>query len=1037
MDLRRKDLLRGFGAAGCLLATVSCSLSTEPERDYAAVDEGLKVVLIDSDPRESFLGLQLDSAGRLFVGGREALFVYEPDEKGGYQSRQELYRFPDHTWIYNIAIRGNDLYLLTVSALYLVKDGVTKREGLQAQRLVWGIPRGHVHQCFHGMAIGPEGDIYFASGDPLWYYGDFTRPDHWGHWTYFFQPEGSSRPFTGVGGVMRCRPDGTRLQVVSRGQRNSCGLTFDNQWNLFSNDNDHEGMPAEFVPGRLLHVTPQGYFSWPRGWLLDKDSQRADLLETMNSNLGRFVPVGQTYYDETFFPQKYRKNLFVARWGTRSIPRYPLVSHGATFKVSEVPFLVGRDHARPVGVAVGRGGRLFATISYMVHNETSPVYPSDLVMITRADDPSTHPFDAYEATHASPEKLWFELSNASWWRRYRAHTEILRRGGKLLDEAVQKLKGTGNEDPARGHLVWLAGANRSEQAAEGLVQLTRHEDDKLRLQAVRALSEYRQLGAPRKLFIELLSDQHPQVRHAALLALFDQEGAVPKQVIDGPARSRDTYLRQAAVLLLAQKTSLAQLHQLCQSRDQPTRLAGVLAAGFRLTLPPATEPIPEHLPLDASRQEQYVVQFADAKEDLRDYGRVGNFTVAEHWKVDPHTREQESLFALLKARLDDEDEQIRLQAAHFLFLLNDPRSEEKVAGVYRVSEELRLTASGIRKQVDEVWLVGPHPDGSNGFQEKHLPELGPVDLTARYPVGDRELTWRRVRRSGRLFNLREEFGPCDQSSFYAYLRLESSRRQPVMLLLGSDDGVKVWQNGEVVWENPVDRAALPYQDVVMLELQAGSNDMLVRVRNNQGACGLYLDYLTFRDVAVALPEALGSVTLAKRLREAGQSEESIPASFAEIQWNQESTRGDVPQGRQLFESLGCVKCHAIRASDEGRGGPSLSGSRKRLTVPYLVESILLPSKSVSPIFRETVLETVDGQIYNGLVVGETAQKIDLLLGDASRLSVEKERIRNRRLLDGSPMPHGLVTSPDELRDLLTYILVGDLDEGAKIEEGNR
>ena len=122
-----------------------------------------------------------------------------------------------------------------------------------------------------------------------------------------------------------------------------------------------------------------------------------------------------------------------------------------------------------------------------------------------------------------------------------------------------------------------------------------------------------------------------------------------------------------------------------------------------------------------------------------------------------------------------------------------------------------------------------------------MPELGPVDLTARYPVGDRELTWRRVRRSGRLFNLREEFGPCDQSSFYAYLRLESSRKQSVMLLLGSDDGVKVWQNGEVVWENPVDRAALPYQDVVMLELQAGSNEMLVRVRNSQGACGLYLD----------------------------------------------------------------------------------------------------------------------------------------------------------------------------------------------------
>src|SRR5438093_8462450 len=62
--------------------------------DYRLVDSELKLVGIDSDATESFLAVQLDSAGRLFAGGREALFVYEPTKDGLYQPRQLLYRFP-------------------------------------------------------------------------------------------------------------------------------------------------------------------------------------------------------------------------------------------------------------------------------------------------------------------------------------------------------------------------------------------------------------------------------------------------------------------------------------------------------------------------------------------------------------------------------------------------------------------------------------------------------------------------------------------------------------------------------------------------------------------------------------------------------------------------------------------------------------------------------------------------------------------------------------------------------------------------------
>ena len=163
----------------------------ESSRKYRLTDPELNVVHIDSSPNESFLSIRADSMGRLFVGGREALFVYEPDDKGGYQPRQELYRFPDHSWVYDVEIRGNDVYVLTMSALYLFEGAVTKREGLTPKRLIWGCPDWHVHQAFHGLAWGPEGDLYISMGDLLVFYGDYNRPDHWGHWTFFCQPEGT------------------------------------------------------------------------------------------------------------------------------------------------------------------------------------------------------------------------------------------------------------------------------------------------------------------------------------------------------------------------------------------------------------------------------------------------------------------------------------------------------------------------------------------------------------------------------------------------------------------------------------------------------------------------------------------------------------------------------------------------------------------------------------------------------------------------------------------------------------------------------
>ena len=73
-------------------------------------------------------------------------------------------------------------------------------------------------------------------------------------------------------------------------------------------------------------------------------------------------------------------------------------------------------------------------------------------------------------------------------------------------------------------------------------------------------------------------------------------------------------------------------------------------------------------------------------------------------------------------------------------------------------------------------------------------------------------------------------GDVDDHSSYALITLESAMAQPdVTIRVGSDDSIKVWLNGEVVHNNPVNRGAEDFQDTFKVNLVAGDNLLLVKV----------------------------------------------------------------------------------------------------------------------------------------------------------------------------------------------------------------
>ncbi|HND54315.1 MAG TPA: c-type cytochrome, partial [Pirellulaceae bacterium] len=636
--------------------------------------------------------------------------------------------------------------------------------------------------------------------------------------------------------------------------------------------------------------------------------------------------------------------------------------------------------------------------------------------------------DSIDLVKSDDTTLARELTHEAWSRREAAHQETLRRGPEVAANVLRRLEASTPNKPAVqprvAHRAWLAAAAAPPAGlTDGIDALERQiaaggEDAVQLLRAARTL--------PRATLLKALSSADPRVAHAAVVKLFDPTvGDLPDELVTGPARSSDTYVRQAAVLVLAERATLARLRELCQAADAKTRLAGALACGFRLTLPPATGSLAKHLPLDKLREESaYVVELVDGKFDLRSLGPIGNFTTADHWKAGGHTDEQEALFGLLLKQLNDQDESVRLTAAQFLLTLNDPRSEPAVAKVFAANDDKLL---GIARPitVQEAWIVGPFDNGDAGLKAVHAPERGAVDPSAKFTVGGKQLSWTKAKHE-RTFVFTKLLAPAVNSSYYTYFRLESSKRQRAELALGSDDGVMVWQNGQVVWTNDTVRSPLPFSDVVKITLEPGSNDFLIKVNNVSGDSALLTHFRALTDVAFRLPEPISGASLAERLKQSATDGATfkLDPAFLSVDWNEALKKADVERGRKLFsaDGLGCAKCHALTADSAGGSGPSLAAAAKRFTVPYMVESVLLPSKTISPVFKSTTIETTGGKLLTGLIVGETGDKVELLMSDTKKVTIAKSEIESRKPSDVSTMPQGVVKTPDELRDILAYIL---------------
>jgi len=107
----------------------------------------------------------------------------------------------------------------------------------------FGVHIGVSGHDLHGLLRGPDGRIYFSFGD---------------RGLCLTNREGVVINLPDTGGVLRCEPDGRRLELFCFGLRNPQELAFDDEGNLWTVDNDTAGAD----PCRVLHLVEGGDYGW-------------------------------------------------------------------------------------------------------------------------------------------------------------------------------------------------------------------------------------------------------------------------------------------------------------------------------------------------------------------------------------------------------------------------------------------------------------------------------------------------------------------------------------------------------------------------------------------------------------------------------------------------------------------------------------------------------------------------------------------------------------------------------------------------------
>jgi glucose/arabinose dehydrogenase len=322
------------------------------------VPAGFKVEVYASNILDA-RGLRQGDKGTVFVS---SLFVagklYAIVDKGG---KREVKTLAEKLFLPNgIEFHKGALYLATPKAITRYDDIEANLDKLPTPVTIYDKLPGEVPHGWKFIKIGPDGKLYVPTGAPC----------------------NICEVKDGFAQIARMNLDGSNVEVVARGVRNTVGFDFhpktgelwftDNQRDWLSEDLPQDELNRLTKPGQQHFGYPychQGDFADPElGWgkACDDFTKPVALLGAHSA------PLGMRFYTGTMFPAKYRGAIFIARHGpwnrTKKYAGDVVVAFlDASGRVKSVePFLTGlvEDNAylgRPVDVLVMKDGSLLVS----------------------------------------------------------------------------------------------------------------------------------------------------------------------------------------------------------------------------------------------------------------------------------------------------------------------------------------------------------------------------------------------------------------------------------------------------------------------------------------------------------------------------------------------------------------------------------------------------------------------------------------------------------------------------------------------------
>ena len=278
---RRRFLPRYFSVSLGLGGAMASAFAAEPSAKLLPVaPPGFTVELYAREPLvRNPCAMAFDGRGRLFVGqgpqyrnpkpatpGDTVEILIDTDGDGIADKTKTFAR--GLNCIQGLAWHGRDLWIANAPDLTVVRDLDGDDEADDYVLLYTDL--GNIEHGLHGLNFAPDGKLYMSKGNSKGLnqpgriapqpfrelFGlptlpgspDLPPPRTFTKETYRSTYQDPKDNWGRHGGMLRCDPDGTNLEIVARGLRNPWDIGFDAGFNWLGTDNDQSDGDRIFMP---------------------------------------------------------------------------------------------------------------------------------------------------------------------------------------------------------------------------------------------------------------------------------------------------------------------------------------------------------------------------------------------------------------------------------------------------------------------------------------------------------------------------------------------------------------------------------------------------------------------------------------------------------------------------------------------------------------------------------------------------------------------------------------------------------------------